>query len=83
MPLQSSLTLPNGKKMRIALESSYLPDVPLLTTPQMIPAKTRLIAQDDMALKNIMLKIEEAKQEQLKEEANLAAKKAAAEAKKK
>ena len=83
MPLQSSLTLPNGKKLRISLESSYLPDVPLLTNPEEIPAKTRLIAQDDMNLRNIMLKMEEAKQEQLKHEANLAAKKAAAEAKKK
>ena len=83
MPLQSSLTLPNGKKLKISLDSSYLPDVPLLTNPAEIPAKTRLIAQDGMALKKTMLKIEEAKQDQLRKEANLAAKKAAAEGAKK
>ena len=55
----------------------------LLTNPEEIPAKTRLIALDDMNLRNIRLKIEEAKQGQLKQEASLAAKKAAAEAKNK
>ena len=83
MPLHSSLTLPNGKKVTISLDSSYLPVVPLLTNPEDIPAKTRLIALDDMNLRNIMLKIEEAKQDKLKHEAIFAAKKATVEAKNK
>ena len=78
MPLHSSLTLPNGKKVKISLDSSYLPDVPLLTNPHKIPARTRLIALDDIALRNIMLKMEEEKAEKLRKEAALAAKKAAA-----
>ena len=49
---------------------------PLLTNPDEIPAKTRLVALDGMALRNIMVKIEEAKADTLRTEATLAAKKA-------
>ena len=81
MPLSSTLTLPDGKKQRITLESSYLPDVPS-SQNRKISAKTRLVALDGMPLRNIRLKIEEEKAEALQKEAALAAKKAASEAKK-
>ena len=80
MPLQSSLTLPNGKKMTIALESSYLPDVPLLTNPEPILARTRLVALDDLALRNVMLKEEEARNAAVRKSAALAAQQAMKEA---
>ena len=54
--------------------------MPVLTNPDKIPARTRLIALDDMPLRTIMLKIEEEKAETLRKGAALAAKKAANEA---
>ena len=79
MLLCSSLALPIGKKQKITLESSFLPDVPLLTNPENIFTKTRLVALDDMPLRNSMLKEEEAKAGKVRRNAAFAAKQASKE----
>ena len=67
------MSLPNGEKHNLKLDRASLPDVPLLTNPRAIPAKTHLIAIDDLPLRQIMKKEDDAIMAKVRADAEAAA----------
>ena len=60
-PVTAAVKLPGGKKLKLTAAASELPEMPMLSNPHLVPAKTRLVAIDDLALNAIRVKQHEEK----------------------
>ena len=73
--ISASINAGGNKRAKVALAKDECPQVPYLVNPQAIPAHTKLVAIDDLALNVIRERMQKEKVEQLKRAAAAAAKK--------